>query len=99
MAEIRIVRRHALPMAKVRALARAAARDFGVEPEWDGDVARFHRTGLEGEIRFSPSEVRVDVKLGFLLAPFKQRLAEHMQAHLDRVLGPHLPRKSRSARR
>jgi putative polyhydroxyalkanoate system protein len=99
MAEIRIVRRHALPMAKVRALARAAAREFGVEPEWDGDVARFRRTGLEGEIRFSPSEVRVDVKLGFLLAPFKERLAGHMEAHLDRVLGRHLPRKSRSARR
>jgi putative polyhydroxyalkanoate system protein len=99
MAEIRIVRRHALPMARVRALARAAARDFGVEAEWQGDVARFRRSGLEGEIRLTPSEVRVGVKLAFFLAPFKERLAKHMETHLDEVLGARRGSGRRPSRR
>jgi putative polyhydroxyalkanoate system protein len=89
MAEIRLVRRHALPMAKARALAARAASDltrYGVRSGWDGDVLRFHRAGIDGRMRLTPSQIRVEVKLGLLLRPFKSQLAARIDQQLDRLL-------------
>lgn len=90
MSNIHLVRRHALPMAKARALAQRAADGFaeryGVGAEWDGDVLHFHRAGVEGCVRLTPSQIRVDVKLGLLLRPLKSQLAAQIDQQLDRLL-------------
>jgi putative polyhydroxyalkanoate system protein len=90
MFDIRMVRHHTLPMAKARALAQKAAESFGarydVQGEWQGDVLRFHYPGAEGEVRLSPSEIRIGVNLGLLLRPFKTRVVKRIEQHLDRLL-------------
>jgi putative polyhydroxyalkanoate system protein len=87
-------------MAQARALARRAVESLSsgrdVEREWDGDVLRFRHRGAEGELRLSASEIHIGVRLNFLLRPFKARVAEGIEEHLDRLL----PRPARkSARR
>jgi putative polyhydroxyalkanoate system protein len=92
MSHIKVARRHALPLPKARALAERAIGDlaqrYGGVTEWRGDVLRFHAAGAEGELRLSASEIRVDVKLGMLLRPFKAKFAARIERHLDELLAP-----------
>ena len=103
MADIQVARRHALPMPKARALAERAVDDlaarYGASTEWRGDVLRFHAAGAEGQVRLSVSEIRVDVKLGLLLRPFKARFAEHIERHLDGLLAPRAQTLAHSRKR
>ena len=88
--DIKLVRRHALPMARARSLAERTVDEFaeryGVATEWRGDVLRFRAHAAEGQVRLSPSEIRVVVKLDLWLRPFKARVAERIEEHLDRLL-------------
>jgi putative polyhydroxyalkanoate system protein len=90
MPDIQVARRHALPMPKARALAERAIDDlaarYGASTEWRGDVLCFHAAGAEGQVRLSGSEIRVDVKLGLLLRPFKAKFAARIERHLDELL-------------
>jgi putative polyhydroxyalkanoate system protein len=89
MADIRLVRRHDLPMAEARALAERAARGlarYGVTSAWQDGVLRFHRAGIDGHVRLTASQIRVDVKLGLLLRPLKAQLAARIDQQLDRLL-------------
>jgi putative polyhydroxyalkanoate system protein len=99
MADVRVVRRHALPMPEARALAERAlaelAERYGADTEWRGDVLRFRAPGAQGEVRLSPSEIRVDMKLGLLLRPMKAKLTERVARRLDRLLRP--PQRARRA--
>jgi putative polyhydroxyalkanoate system protein len=108
MPDITVVRRHALPLSEARALAERTVEDFaeryGVEARWRGDVLRFRASGAEGRVHLSPTEIRLDVKLGLLLRPFKAKLEHRIERHLDRLLAPHATkrtqkRSSRSSRR
>ena len=108
MPDIRVARRHALPMPKVRALAERTAGElaarFGGAAEWRGDVLSFRTAGAQGEVQLSLVEIRVEVKLGLLLRPFKARFAEHIERHLDSLLAPREraishPRKRTPSRR
>jgi putative polyhydroxyalkanoate system protein len=92
-------------MPRARAVAQRAVGDlaarYGGATEWRGDVLRFHATAAEGEVRLSRTEIRLDVKLGMLLLPFKARLAERIENHLDRLLAPRAaphPRKRTKTR-
>jgi putative polyhydroxyalkanoate system protein len=90
VSHIKVARRHALPMPRARALAERALGDlaarYGGAAEWRGDVLRFSAAGAEGELRLSLVEIRIDVKLGLLLRPFKDRFAAHIERHLDGLL-------------
>jgi putative polyhydroxyalkanoate system protein len=108
MPDIRVARRHALPMAKARALAERAVGDlaarYGADTQWHGDVLRFHAAGADGQVKLSASEIRVDVKLGLLLRPFKARVAARIERHLDQLLatrghGPSPSRRRTTSRR
>jgi putative polyhydroxyalkanoate system protein len=90
MADIRMIKYHALPLAKARQLVQKAADDLGEEydltSEWHGDTLRFHRSGVEGQMKVTASEIHLDVTLGFLLKPFKARFVEHIEHNFDRLL-------------
>jgi putative polyhydroxyalkanoate system protein len=90
MADIKMIKYHRLPMPKARALVQKAADDLGEEydltSEWQGDTLRFHRSGVEGQMKVTSSEIHLDVTLGFLLRPFKARFVEHIEHNFDRLL-------------
>ena len=90
MADIKMIKYHALPMARARQLVQKAADDLGDEydltSEWHGDTLRFHRSGVEGQMKVTAAEIHLDVTLGFLLRPFKAKFVEHIEHNFDRLL-------------
>jgi putative polyhydroxyalkanoate system protein len=97
MSDIRIRRAHSKPLAEARKdaerMAKQLQKDFELDYAWDGDVLRFERTGVDGELRVTTKEIRLDARLGFLLAFLKPRIEAEAAAILDRLLGaPEKPR-------
>jgi putative polyhydroxyalkanoate system protein len=90
MSDIKMIKYHALPLAKAKQLVQKAADDLGeeydLESEWHGDTLRFHRSGVEGQMKVTTSEIHLDVTLGFLLRPFKSKFVEHIEHNFDRLL-------------
>jgi putative polyhydroxyalkanoate system protein len=90
MADIEFVKIHSLTVARAKALvqktAAALAAEYGLSSEWHGDSLHFHRSGVDGEMHVTDSEIRLQVTLGFLLKAFKKRLLDHIERNFDRLL-------------
>ena len=82
MSDIKLVRPHSLPLTKAKALAQktadALAAEYDLESEWHGNILRFHRSGVDGQMHVTDSEIRLDVKLGLLLKVFRGKIAGHI---------------------
>lgn len=91
MAVIDIVRHHSLDhdhaIEVANRLARTMERDYQLKYEWDGDTLHCHRSGVHGEVRVRPQEIRVHLKLGFLLRPFKGRIEREIEDQLSEIVG------------
>lgn len=74
MADIDIVQAHSLEPAAARAAAEQVAgkiaQEFGLACNWQGDVLRFERSGVEGALTLAPQQARLQIKLGFLFGAF-----------------------------
>jgi len=105
MSDIRIRRPHSKPLDEARKAAEKMAKqlkkDFDLAYAWDGPVLRFERAGVDGELHVTPREVRLEAKLGFLLAFLKPRIEAEVEAQLDKLLGPSAkaPAKKKTSRR
>jgi putative polyhydroxyalkanoate system protein len=90
MADIEFVKPHSLTLAKAKALvqktAAALAAEYGLKSEWHGESLHFHRSGVDGEMHVTDSEIRLHVTLGFLLKAFKKKLLDHIERDFDRLL-------------
>lgn len=90
MADIKLVRRHALPVARAKAIVQTVAddlaRQYSLTSDWEGDTLHFQRQGVDGRMRVTNSEIDLDVTLGFLLKPFKGRLLDHIEHTFDKLL-------------
>lgn len=90
MADIRMIKYHSLPMAQARTLVQKAADDLAEEydltSQWAGNTLRFRRSGVQGEMRVTESEIDLEVTLGFLLKAFKSKFVEHIEHNFDRLL-------------
>jgi len=90
MSDIAFVRAHALPLAKAKALvqkaADALAAEHQLQNEWHGNTLRFQRSGVNGEIHVTDSQIHLDVTLGFLLKPFKVKFVGEIERNLDKYL-------------
>lgn len=90
MSDIKVVRPHALPIAKAKALAQKAAdalaTEYNLTSEWHGNTLRFHRAGVDGQMHVTASEIQLEVTLGFLLKAFKGKLVEHIERNFDKLM-------------
>lgn len=75
MSDITIHRKHGKTPADARASAEHMAaelkEEFDLNSAWDGDVLRFKRSGLSGELTLAGQEVALHIHLGFLLSALK----------------------------
>ena len=104
MSDIKLVRRHSLPLTKAKALAQktadALAAEYDLASEWHGNTLRFHRSGVDGQMHVTDSEIRLDVTLGLLLKAFKGKIAGHIERNLDELLaGGKKPAKKTGGRK
>ena len=90
MPDIKFVRKHALSVAQARKIAQKAADDlaeeYDLESDWDGDTLNFARSGVNGAMDVTSSEIKLEVNLGFLLKPFKTKFEQHISHRLDELL-------------
>lgn len=101
MSEINYVRSHRLSLAQAKKVAQQTADDLALQydltSEWEGDTLHFQRSGVDGHMYVTATEIALHVKLGFLLRPFKARFEQHIERHLDQLLDrPAPPSRSRA---
>lgn len=91
MSKIDIRRKHGqtIKAAKtaVDKTVAAIAKKFGVTSGWDGDTLHFERSGVNGLIAVSKTEVRVTAELGFLLGMMKPQIEAEIESQLDKNFG------------
>ena len=102
MSDIKYVRSHSLSIKGARAVAQKTADDLAAEydlvSEWEDDVLHFHRSGVEGHMKVSADKIVLDVKLGFLLRPFKHKFEQHIERHLDDLLAASPAKPTKAAK-
>jgi len=90
MSDIKLVKPHSLPIAKAKALVQKAvdelAGEHDLSSDWRGNTLHVHRSGLDGQMHVTDSEIRVHVTLGFLLKPFRAKLVDHIERSFERLL-------------
>ncbi|HEY2862375.1 MAG TPA: polyhydroxyalkanoic acid system family protein [Casimicrobiaceae bacterium] len=91
MPTIAIKRRHKLDSQKAKAVARKIAADLAERYQlacaWDGDQVSFERAGISGTMHVGKNELRLDVRLSFLMTPLKGPIEQAIHEELDGLLG------------
>ena len=91
MPTIYIKRTHKLDRKKAHAAARKIAADlnkkFDLVCAWNGDEVEFERPGISGRMHVGKSDLQLDVKLSFLMTPFKSSIEQAIRAELDALFG------------
>ena len=96
MPELKIEREHALGLAGAREVAERwreqAEQEWGMacesEPGETQDLLRFARSGVSGELAVSATRFDLQLKLGFLLGAFKDKIEAGIVKNLDKLLAP-----------
>jgi putative polyhydroxyalkanoate system protein len=90
MADIEMIKHHSLPLAAARALVQRTADDLGKEyhlvSHWTGNTLHFTRTGIQGQMQVTESEIRLEVTLGFLLKLLKAKFVESIEHNFETLL-------------
>jgi putative polyhydroxyalkanoate system protein len=101
MSEIRYKREHHLSVKEAKKIAQKAADDLGREydlvSEWEGDTLHFQRSGVDGHMHVTAHYIDLNVRLGFLLRPFKSAFERHIERNLDTLLATNPKEKAAKA--
>ncbi len=89
MSDIHIKRAHGTTLVKAKKAAQNIADkmqdSLELETEWDGNTLWFERTGVNGMIEVSKTEITIEVKLGMMLKPFKAKIQETIEQNMDKL--------------
>lgn len=87
MSDIIIRRKHGKTPADARASAEHMAselkEEFDLNYAWDGDVLRFKRPGVTGDLALTGDEVALSIQLGFLLRALKPAIEREVHKFFD----------------
>jgi putative polyhydroxyalkanoate system protein len=62
-------------------------REYGASCTWQGDnVLKVSRKGLDALVSVGPSNVHIDMNLGFLLTPFAEKIKSGIAKQLSGIL-------------
>ena len=96
MAELHIVRDHALGLAKARKIAfkwaEQAEAEFGMACSYEEGKTRdevlFSRSGVKGNLWVTKDHFELKAHLGFLVGAFKHTIESEIVKNLDSLLAP-----------
>ncbi|BFN12998.1 polyhydroxyalkanoic acid system family protein [Marinobacter sp. RI1] len=90
MSVIDIHRAHSLDKEHAREAAETLAKDlakqFDVNYQWEGDLLRFKRSGVKGQLDISENDLHIRLELGLMLRPFKSRIEQEIHSQLDQII-------------
>ncbi|WP_028117938.1 polyhydroxyalkanoic acid system family protein [Ferrimonas senticii] len=91
MATIAIVRRHRLDPSKLAALVDEVtaelATQYQLQCDHRDDGIHFNRIGASGRLATCEQQLRLELKLGFMLKPFRAQIEQQIHRQLDQLLG------------
>lgn len=107
MADLHILREHALGLAAARKIAfqwaEQAENEFGMECTYEEgktlDTVTFERSGVNGTLEVSKDRFELSAKLGFLLGAFKGKIEDEIVKNLDALLAPKAAAKAGAAKK
>ena len=92
MAELKIVQEHSLSPAAARTAAEQVAQrlaaEFGLACKWDGDVLRFERSGVDGDLRLEGQSAALRIRLGMLMSAFAPAIEAKVTEKMRKVFAP-----------
>jgi putative polyhydroxyalkanoate system protein len=92
MAEISIVQQHELSPAQARTAAEQVAQrlaaEFGLECTWDGDVLRFTRSGVDGDLSLRERNAALRIRLGMFMSAFAPAIEAKVAEKMRKVFAP-----------
>jgi len=87
MPKIDIRRPHQLSTPEARIVVDKVAikmrEKFATESQWQGDVLKFSRSGVNGTIAVEPDVIVVQAELGLMLSPMKGMIEQEIRNKLD----------------
>lgn len=94
VADLHIVRKHALGLAQARKIAfqwaEQVENDLGMDCTYEegrsADKVCFSRSGVAGELQVTKDSFELDAKLGFLIGAFKNRIEAEITQMLNQLL-------------
>ncbi|MEX2476404.1 polyhydroxyalkanoic acid system family protein [Marinobacter sp.] len=90
MSVIDVHRAHSMDKEHARQAAETLAEDlskqFDVNYQWEGDVLRFKRSGVKGQLNITEDDLHIHLELGMLLRPFKSRIEHEIHSQLDQII-------------
>lgn len=94
MADLHIVRKHALGLKAARKVAfnwaEQVESDLGMNCTYEegrsADKVCFSRSGVQGELQVTKDTFELDARLGFLVGAFKSRIEAEITQMLDQML-------------
>ena len=90
MSVIDIHRAHSLDKEHAREAAETLAKDlskqFDVNYQWEGDLLKFRRSGVKGQLDISENDLHIRLELGLMLRPFKSRIEQEIHSQLDQII-------------
>jgi len=94
MADVHMVRQHALGLAAARKIAQGWMTQVEdrldmtctSETASDGDRIHFKRAGVTGTLLVTRDRFELDARLGLLVAAFKDRIEAGITSYLDELL-------------
>ena len=90
MSVIDIHRAHSLDKEHAREAAETLAKDlskqFDVNYQWEGDLLKFKRSGVKGQLDISENDLHIRLELVLMLRPFKSRIEQEIHSQLDQII-------------
>jgi putative polyhydroxyalkanoate system protein len=91
MSTISIRRSHHLTPKQAIEVAKKVAADlakeYAITSTWAGsDTVHVQGTGLTGKLHLAPNVFELDIKLGFMLAMFRDKIRDGVEAKFDKLL-------------
>ena len=90
MAHIEVHRQHHFGHEQARQAAEEIAAHlderFTLDYRWRGDSLVFKRSGIDGHLDVTDSEVSISVKLGLMMLPLKPVLEREVHRYMDEAL-------------
>jgi putative polyhydroxyalkanoate system protein len=91
MADISITQQHALSLQQSKAAAQQVADRMAAEYEmttqWNGNVLRFSRSGLDGTLTLEEQQVKVDITLGGFFKNFAAMIEDKIGRNIAKTFG------------
>ena len=91
MPDIHIIKNHQLSLTEAKQVALKVADDlqkqYGLKGEWLGNVLKFQKTGVKGQLSVAETNIDVQLSLSLPLSLMRRAIQSEIERNLDKIFG------------